>query len=75
MFSAAAGHQMHLSLACVYLKNSIFHTDSEPVILEEVGWLTQTDLGHYTEVPPCSMLQGQRSVGRGGVLDIPSKSW
>lgn len=33
MFSAAAGHQMHLSLAHVYLKNSIFHADFESMIL------------------------------------------
>lgn len=75
MFSAVAGHQMHLSLVCVYLKNSIFHADFESMILQEAGWFTQTDLGHCTKVSPCSMLQGQRSVGRGGVPDIPSESW
>lgn len=75
MFLAAAGCQMHLSLAHVYLKNSIFHADFESMMLQEVGWLTQTYLGCYTKVAPCSMLQDQRSVGRGGVPDIPSKSW
>lgn len=65
MFLPAAGHQ----------KTSIFHTDFESMTLQEVGWLTQTYLGRYTKVPTCCMLEGQRSVGRGDLPDIPSKSW
>lgn len=76
MFSAAAGHQMHLSLASVHPKDSIFYTNFESTILQEAGWvwLTQTILGHCTNVPPSSMLQGQRPVGGGDVPDIPSRS-
>lgn len=35
MFSAAAGHQTHLSLAS---EDSIFHTNFECIILQEIGW-------------------------------------
>lgn len=38
MFSAATGHQVHISLASVHPKDSIFHTNFESVILQEVGW-------------------------------------
>lgn len=36
-FSAAAGHQRHLSLASVHSKDSIVQTNFESIILQDVG--------------------------------------